>query len=565
MKKITLLVAMLFATLTIAQNIKIVEIDADQTGTDSEEFVEIQTEFANQSLNGMIAVFFNGNTENETSYMTVDLTGFTSDENGYFILGQESFTGADITLNTGIQNGADAVALYMADAANFPNGTPATTDGLVDAVVYGTSDDDDLELLAGLNQTTQWDENMNGNKDVESLQFDFTTGTFCAGAPTPRAANIDCSSACPVSLFVVSVTCDMVTSGVDTYTTTLGFTGGGTAAYTFSASQGSVSGDNPSSSASGDIIISGVNEGIDFTYSLTSENCDITNTINSPSCEPGSTVNTIAELRAGIIGNDYTLNGEAVVTFVQSFRNQKFIEDGTAAILIDDSNAIITSTLAAGDGITGLTGTLDEFGGMKQFRPTMNVSASSTGNAIVAQSVLVSDLNANPNNYESEYVRIFEYAIIDAATNPTWIVGLEYQMLTQSGDYIFRTSFYDADYIGAEVPTSNTTVVSGIITERNDGSYYITARSLSDFANDLGANNNTIEGFVMTPNPANTFIQVKGASNSPMSLQIFDILGKQVLTLENANRVNIQSLTSGMYIVKAVQNGAITTTKLIVE
>ena len=50
-----------------------------------------------------------------------------------------------------------------------------------------------------------------------------------------------------------------------------------------------------------------------------------------------------------------------------------------------------------------------------------------------------------------------------------------------------------------------------------------------------------------------------------MSLQIFDILGKQVLTTENANRVNIQSLTSGMYIVKAVQNGAITTTKLIVE
>ena len=200
-----------------------------------------------------------------------------------------------------------------------------------------------------------------------------------------------------------------------------------------------------------------------------------------------------------------------------------------------------------------------------QFRPTMNVSASSTGNAIVAQSVLVSDLNANPNNYESEYVRIFEYAIIDAATNPTWIVGLEYQMLTQSGDYIFRTSFYDADYIGAEVPTSNTTVVSGIITERNDGSYYITARSLSDFANDLGANDNTIEGFVMTPNPAKTFIQVKGASNSPMSIQIFDILGKQVLALENANRVNIQSLTSGMYIVKAVQNGGVATTKLIVE
>ena len=565
MKKITLLVAMLFATLSIAQTIKIVEIDADQTSTDDMEFLEILTESSNQSLNGYIVVFYNGNSDQ--SYRTLDLTGFSSDSNGYFIIGSDLFPGADIIMgpdNT-IQNGADAIAIYSADAANFPDGTSVTSSGLVDAVVYGTSDDDDLELLAGLNQTTQWDENQNGLKDVESLQFDASTNGFCTGTPTPRASNIDCSSACPISLFVVSVTCDMVTSGVDTYTSTLGFTGGGTATYTFSASQGTVTGDNPSSSASGEITISGVNEGVDFTYSLTSENCDISNTINSPSCEPGSTVNTIAELRAGTIGNDYTLNGEAVVTFVQGFRNQKFIEDGTAAILIDDNSAIITSALVAGDGITGLTGTLDEFGGMMQFRPTMNISASSTGNAVVAQSVLASDLNANPNNYESEYVRIYEYAIIDATTNPTWVVGTEYQMLTQSGDYTFRTSFYDADYIDADVPTSNTTVVAGIITERNDGSYYITARSLSDFANDLGANNNTIEGFVMTPNPANSFIQVKGASNSPMSLQIFDILGKQVLTLENANRVNIQSLTSGMYIVKAAQNGAITTTKLIVE
>ena len=61
---------------------------------------------------------------------------------------------------------------------------------------------------------------------------------------------------------------------------------------------------------------------------------------------------------------------------------------------------------------------LDEFGGMMQFRPTMNISASSTGNAIVAQSVLASDLNANPNNYESEYVRIYEFAIIDATDKP---------------------------------------------------------------------------------------------------------------------------------------------------
>jgi len=565
MRKITLLAAMLFASLSIAQSIKIVEIDADQTSTDDMEFLEIRTQSANQSLNGYTVVFYNGS-DNE-SYRTVDLTGFSSDSNGYFIIGSDLFPGADITMgpdNT-IQNGADAIAIYNAPAANFPDDTPVTSSDLVDAVVYGTSDDDDLELLAGLNQTIQWDENQNGLKDVESIQYDETANTFCVGTPTPRASNIDCSSACPISVFVVSVTCDMVTTGVDTYTTTLGFSGGGTAPYTFSSTQGSVSGDDPSSVSEGEIIITGVNEGTDFSYSLTSENCDISNTINSPSCEPGSTVNTIAELRAGTIGNDYTLNGEAIVTFVQSFRNQKFIEDPTAAILIDDSNGIITSALVAGDGITGLTGTLDEFGGMMQFRPTMNISPSSSGNTIAAQSVLASDLNANPNNYESEFVRIYEFALIDTTENPTWVVGTEYQMLTQSGSYTFRTTFYDADYIGADVPTSNTTVVAGIITERNDGDYFITSRSLSDFSNTLNANTNTLQGFVMTPNPATSFIQVKAASNSPISLQIFDVLGKQVMGLENATLVNIESLTTGLYIVKAVQNGETLTTKLIVE
>jgi hypothetical protein len=187
---------------------QIVEIDADQTGTDDQEFVEIKTEFANQSLNGMIAVFYNGSSD--ASYRTVDLSGFASDENGYFLLGSDAVAGADITMgpdNT-IQNGADAVALHMANAANFPDGTAATDAGLVDAVVYGTSDADDDGLLAALGQSIQWDENENGAKDTESLQFDAVTGAFCAQVPTPRAANTPCpvlsdGLSCPTALVAV--------------------------------------------------------------------------------------------------------------------------------------------------------------------------------------------------------------------------------------------------------------------------------------------------------------------------------------------------------------------------
>ena len=178
--------------LLITGDVRISEVDADQTGTDTQEFLEIQTEFANQSLDGMIVVFYNGS--DDESYRTVDLNGFTSDENGYFLLGSDAVVGADITMgpdNT-IQNGADAVALYMADAANFPDDTPATDAGLIDAIVYGTNDSEDTGLLAALGQTTQWNESENGANGTESLQYDDATDAFCAGVPTPKAANTPC-------------------------------------------------------------------------------------------------------------------------------------------------------------------------------------------------------------------------------------------------------------------------------------------------------------------------------------------------------------------------------------
>ncbi|WP_339702710.1 T9SS type A sorting domain-containing protein [uncultured Marixanthomonas sp.] len=191
MKKITLLAA-LFASVASFAQISINEVDSDQTSTDTEEFIELLSDTPNFSLDGYVVVLFNGNTTDNVSYTTVDLAGFETDSDGYFVIGSDAVSGADVTLgadNT-IQNGADAVAIYQDDAANFPNETPATTTNLIDVIVYGTSDDDDTDLLAALGETVQYDENANGNKDTESLQLN-TDGTYCVAEPTLRAEN-DC-------------------------------------------------------------------------------------------------------------------------------------------------------------------------------------------------------------------------------------------------------------------------------------------------------------------------------------------------------------------------------------
>ena len=246
----------------ITGDARISEIDADQTGTDTEEFLEIQTEFANQSLNGMIAVLYNGN--GAVSYTTVDLNGFTSDDNGYFLIGTDAVAGADITLGADnkIQNGADGVALYMADAASFPDGTAATDAGLVDAVVYGTNDSDATDLLAALGETIQWNESENGANGTESLQWDDATQGFCAGVPTPKAAN----TPCPVTSDGLScATAFVATEGLITQTqivdTNGGINGGDAAWFVYTPS------------ANGSIIVSSCLGGADTRLNIWNE-CD---------------------------------------------------------------------------------------------------------------------------------------------------------------------------------------------------------------------------------------------------------------------------------------------------
>lgn len=187
MKTITLIASLLSFTISFSQ-IRINEVDVDQDGTDVTEFVEILSDSPNFSLEGYIVVFYNGS--DDESYKTVDLTGYVTDADGFFIIGSSGIPEVDISIgnSNSIQNGPDAIAIYQDDASNFPNGTPVTNTNLIDAIVYGTNDDDDPELLTGLDQTVQYDEDLNGSSETESIQND-GSGSFCVNLPTLRAEN----------------------------------------------------------------------------------------------------------------------------------------------------------------------------------------------------------------------------------------------------------------------------------------------------------------------------------------------------------------------------------------
>lgn len=112
------------------------EFDAQTFSADTQEYIELYDGgVGNVSLNGLVLVLFDGN--DDLSYRALDLDGYATDATGYFLIGNAGVVGVDLIIpNSGLQNGTDAIALFAANASNFPNNTPVTNTNLLDAVVY---------------------------------------------------------------------------------------------------------------------------------------------------------------------------------------------------------------------------------------------------------------------------------------------------------------------------------------------------------------------------------------------------------------------------------------------
>ncbi|MBV1928162.1 MAG: Ig-like domain-containing protein, partial [Gammaproteobacteria bacterium] len=80
-----------FAT-EVNSTIRINEVDADTSGTDTLEFIELYDGGAgNTSLDGLVVVLYNGS-DSQSYNSAFDLDGFSTNEEGYFLLGNELVT-----------------------------------------------------------------------------------------------------------------------------------------------------------------------------------------------------------------------------------------------------------------------------------------------------------------------------------------------------------------------------------------------------------------------------------------------------------------------------------------
>jgi hypothetical protein len=251
---------------------------------------------------------------------------------------------------------------------------------------------------------------------------------------------------------------------------------------------------------------------------------------------PITDVATIAQLRAATPDGTtiYRVTGDAILTYQQTYRFKKYFQDESGGIEVDDPNGIVTTTYQIGDAVSNLMGTLSVYSNLLQFTPFANFPApSSSGNPIVPVVITIADLLANFDANESRLMQINNASFVDAVS--PFATGLNYTISDGTGQIVFRTSFYEADYIGQEIPPGEFNLI-GITTQYIDA-YQITARSMTDFSpvavEDEHNQNIAIELKRCYPNPFTQSTRISYSLKSPqrVSIEIYNTKGQLVRAL----------------------------------
>jgi hypothetical protein len=66
----------------------------------------------------------------------------------------------------------------------------------------------------------------------------------------------------------------------------------------------------------------------------------------------------------------------------------------------------------------------------------------------------------------------------------------------------------------------------------------------------------------MYPNPTDNTLFISG-NTTPIAITIYNVLGKEVLSVKNTNNINVQALSSGVYTIRISDGVGQTNRKLI--
>lgn len=411
---------------------------------------------------------------------------------------------------------------------------------------------------------------------------------------------------CDLQIGTIVETCDNITPATtDTYNVTLDFTGGGTTTYTIdTGGVGTVGGDDPTSMAMGTITISNITEGTDFTVTFTGDpmnsGCNFTRNINSPDCDPELTLPLYE-------GFDYTVSSNLI-----DAPNWSNISSSTDEILINGPGGLTYPNLASSSQ-TGNHATFDGGGSDS----AIEFAAVTTGTVYTSFLINVTDISsvttpgyfALLGSFDARLWAVpvvppsaqggggqYQIGISNVNTAPTG-AALDPTVLSTGSTVLIVMSYdtdtgvmnawvnpSDATFGSASAPSAGATDTDAS-PQTNMNQFALRQDSTSEtpfilfdelrigtsWADvtpvTLSNNEFNLDSLTIYPNPTNTgFVNIKSPNTDAMSVQVFDILGKQVKneTLTD-NTLNVSNLNTGVYILKITQNNATTTKKLVIK
>lgn len=412
-----------------------------------------------------------------------------------------------------------------------------------------------------------------------------------------RVFNLNAS--CTLVLGTPTTLCNDITQGLDSYTTSITYTGGGSGSYSITPTSGTVAGDNPGSTAVGTIIINGVSEGTNLTVDIVSGPCSYQAIATAPECKP---VNPLPYYEP------FSYTEASSLGQSQQWSNVNTGDDIIVAggLLLPAYPGLSPSTTGyavfGGAGIDTSTSFTPTSTGTIYYSYILNVSSmagvtDTNGGYITTFGSSTTNLGATlwtKRVDDGVYNLAIEVRTANAAnttwTTDTYVTGTTYFIVV---GYTFGPDPSD-DTVSLWVnPTINAAQPAATLTDTHTGTDLAT---ISNFllrqdsttetpptvavdelrigttwaqvtGGTLGTTTNNIAGFKMYPNPvSNGTLFIDTTANAEKSVKVYDVLGKLVLnTTTSDNAVNVSALHTGVYIINITEEGKTASGKLIIR
>ena len=593
MKKLYFLLFTLLITGTTFSQVFITEI-ADPNNDANARYIELYNAGATdvdftEGSGWQIDKYLNGNTG--VAY-TLDLTG-TIPAGGFYIIAYDVAAGTFASVYGFAPDQLDAVSNGVAgsngdDDLSLVDGTDTIVDffGVYDFVTPVNTDntttcaeyeDGRAERLISVTTGSPTFNEAEWNIWADSA----TSGTCTNYVVATRTAPGDFdpgawgTPTCGFSFLNANATCDAITTGTDTYTATIDFTGG-IGSFNVTADSGTIDltlGD-PATDATGTITITGLTEGVDVIVNVEDGSiCDVDYTIFSPNCQPALTLpqyDSFDYADGSLINAPNWENFSGTSGDLQVVSGQALVQHGTPS-----EDASIAFTPVSGDIYYAFDFTVNDPGGIitggdyEYFAMFKDDSFAYGARIDIVEANAGGDftLGISPNTSTAEAIWA-----TDLSFGTTYRATVRYNQDDNIAQLWIDATLSSDTSISFDSTNAGIAITQFALRQSdsslNESILVDNLAITQTFAETLSTQDVTLfDNFKIYPNPTSKgFVTIASNNSEAIQAQVFDILGKQVLnnTVSN-NRLDVSRLNAGIYIVKLTQDNASVTKKLIVK